>query len=70
MDGQPYVRALKCAAFPNVFVLNGLAGGGIARGPGAGQATYRLVVSALSSGAVRIGVWLSMVLILPSIQLF
>ena len=67
MDGQPYVRALKCAAFPKVFVVNGLAGGGIARGPGAGQAAYRLVVGALHGGAVRVSVWTSLFLTLRSI---
>jgi hypothetical protein len=67
MTGQPYVHALECAGLPNVFVVNGLAGGGIARGPGAGQAAYRLVVGALSGGAVRVSVWTSLVVTLMSI---
>ena len=36
-DGEPITAAVGCGGWPNLFVLNGLAGGGIARGPGAGE---------------------------------
>ena len=50
MDGQIYAKQLtKCRGmFPRLFVLNGLAGEGIARGPGAGLYMAQLVGKALN----------------------
>ncbi len=55
----------------HVFVLNRLAGGGIARGPGAGQAMYRLVamdlhdeVSTATNQRISTAVGLYMIMLL------
>ena len=50
-DGRVHAERIACDdTFPNLFMLNGLAGGGIARGPGAGEHVARLVAEALGMG--------------------
>ena len=51
-DGKVHARALACDGLPadSVFILNGLAGGGISLGPGAGEHVARLVGFALGMG--------------------
>jgi len=49
-DGSAHVYELPCAVFPRLFVLNGLAGSGIARGAGAGEYLAQLVAASLGEG--------------------
>lgn len=51
IDGSIVARQAECPGYPRLFVLNGLAGGGIARGPAAGAHVAQLVAAALARGA-------------------
>jgi hypothetical protein len=51
MDGHIYAKALPCDGYPHLYVLNGLGGGGIARGPGGGSHVAKLVSAALGYGS-------------------
>ena len=53
MDGHIFAEQLTACndTYPRLFVLNGLAGGGIARGPGAGLHMARLVAASLGVAA-------------------
>jgi len=49
-DGEMHIKPLPCDGYDNLFVLNGLGGGGIARGPAAGRRVAQHVAAALGHG--------------------
>ena len=51
-NGAVFAGPLRCAPYPNLFLLNGLASGGIAQGPGAGLYLSRIVATALGKPPV------------------
>ena len=49
-DGEVRAIELGCEGYPRLYAVNGLAGGGIARGPAAGEHVARLVAAELGLG--------------------